>query len=306
MEDEEVAKSFLSAIIEEEVLEVHFATQERTLRRPLNEVGKEESEKLFLTVCRFDFSAKISIPNGGHKTVMIELQKAKFSADIMRFRRYLGLHYQSSDNTYDSGNHQKARQIYGIFLLGYDIGIRDCPIIQVDQNIKDGTTKKNLAVTNNEFIESLHHRSWIVQLDQLKQHRRNDAETLLSIFDLGTHHTLQVNENDFPQRYIPVIRRLRMASESADVQTEMEMEDDFMQELQDKERSIAKQRQTIEEDKKALKEKDKTIKEKDRTIEEDKKALEAKDKTIEEDKKALEEKDRLIEKLKEQLAKSQM
>ncbi|MDR1053064.1 MAG: hypothetical protein LBL39_02720, partial [Planctomycetaceae bacterium] len=182
---------------------------------------------------------------------------------------------------------------------------------------KDGTTKKNLAVTNNEFIESLHHRSWIVQLDQLKQHRRNDAETLLSIFDLGnrsaTHHTLQVNENDFPQRYIPVIRRLRMASESADVQTEMEMEDDFMKELQDKERDIAKQRQTIEEDKKALKEKEKTIKAKDKTIEEKDRTIEAKDKTIKEDKKTLkekdktiEEKDKLIKELKEQLAKSRM
>ncbi|MDR1141224.1 MAG: hypothetical protein LBL62_05990 [Planctomycetaceae bacterium] len=283
LEDEEVAKSFLSAIIEEEVLEVHFAAQERTLRRPRNEVAakKEEAETLFLTVCRFDFSAKISTPNGEHKTVMIELQKAKFSSDIMRFRRYLGLHYQNPDNTYGSGEHKKARQIYGIFLLGYDIGIRDCPIIQVDQNIKDGTTKKNLEVTN-EFIESLHHRSWIIQLDQLKQHRRNDAEKLLSIFDPGnstaTHHILQVDENEFPARYNPIIRRLRMASESADVQTEMEMEDDFMKELQDKERSIA---------------------EKDKTIEE-------KDKTIEEDKKALEEKDKLIKELKEQLAKRQI
>jgi DNA repair exonuclease SbcCD ATPase subunit len=254
---------------------------------------------------------------------MIELQKAKFSSDIMRFRRYLGLHYQNPDNTYGSDDHKKARQIYGIFLLGYDIGIRDCPIIQVDPNIKDGTTKKNLKVTN-EFIESLHHRSWIIQLEQLKQHRRNDAEKLLSIFDSGNrtaaHHILQVDENEFPKRYNSIIRRLRMASESADVQTEMEMEDDFMKELQDKERDIAEKDKALEEDKKvikekdkALEEKDKTIKEKDKTIEEDKKALEEKDKaleekdkTIEEDKKALEEKDKLIKELKEQLAKSQI
>jgi hypothetical protein len=331
LEDEEVAKSFLSAIIEEEVLEVHFAAQERTLRQPLNKVaekeGKEDAEdkeKLFLTVCRFDFSAKIATPNGGHKTVLIELQKAKFSSDIMRFRRYLGLHYQNPDNTYGSDPHKKVRQIYCIFLLGYDIGIRDCPIIQVDQNIKDVTTKKYLEVTDNEFIEGLHHCSWIVQSDQLKQPYRNDVEKLLSIFGLNDQtairHILQVDENDFPERYAPIIRRLRMASESADVQAEMEMEDDFMKELQDKERTIAEQSKilkakdkTIKEDKKALKEKDKTIKAKDKMIEEDKKALkekdktiEAKDKTIEEDKKALEEKDKLIKELKEQLAKSQM
>jgi hypothetical protein len=317
LEDEEVAKSFLSAIIEEEVLEVHFAAQERTLRQPLNKVaekeGKEDAEdkeKLFLTVCRFDFSAKIATPNGEHKTVLIELQKAKFSSDIMRFRRYLGLHYQNPDNTYGSDPHKKACQIYCIFLLGYDIGIRDCPIIQVDQNIKDGTTKKYLEVTDNEFIEGLHHCSWIVQTDQLKQPYRNDVEKLLSIFGLNdqiaTRHILQVDENDFPERYAPIIRRLRMASESADVQTEMEMEDDFMKELQDKERSIAEQTKTIEEKDKTIEEKDKTIEEKDKTIEEKDKMIKEKDKTIEEDKKALEEKDKLIKELKEQLAKSQI
>ncbi|MDR3198768.1 MAG: hypothetical protein LBU34_12945, partial [Planctomycetaceae bacterium] len=76
----------------------------------------------------------------------------------------------------------------------------------------------------------------------------------------------------------PIIRRLLMASSDADIQAEMEMEDDFMEELQDRERLI------MEKDK-ALVEKDKTIEEKD---------------------KALEEKDKLIKELKEQLAKSQI
>jgi hypothetical protein len=289
MEDEKVAKSFLSAIIEEEVLELSFSAQERTLRRSLDNrtATADEVEKLFLTVCRFDFSAKILVPDGSFKTAMIELQKAKFSADIMRFRRYLGSHYQNPSNTYGDEENKKACPIYGIFLLGYDIGIHDCPIIQVDQNIKDGTTKKKLEVTN-EFIQGLHHQSWIVQIDQLKHHRRNDAEKLLSIFDqencTSNHHILNINENEFPTMYHPVIRRLRMASESEDIQTEMEMEDDFMQELQDKERFIAKQSKTIEEDKKIIEEKNKTIEEKD---------------------KALEEKDQLIKELKKQLAKSQ-
>ncbi|MDR3199490.1 MAG: hypothetical protein LBU34_16595, partial [Planctomycetaceae bacterium] len=42
LEDEEVAKSFLSAIIEEEVLELRFATKERTLRLPAD---KENTTK---------------------------------------------------------------------------------------------------------------------------------------------------------------------------------------------------------------------------------------------------------------------
>ena len=86
LEDERVAKAFLSAIIEEEVLELEFASRERTVRRP-KESGRqaEDREEMFFTVCRFDFSARIAVPGGGFKTVLIELQKAKLSSDIMRF-----------------------------------------------------------------------------------------------------------------------------------------------------------------------------------------------------------------------------
>jgi hypothetical protein len=318
MEDEKAAKSFLSAIIDEEVLELDFAAQERTLRRSLSNqtVMADEEEKLFLTVCRFDFSAKILTPDNTFKTAMIELQKAKIASDIMRFRRYLGLHYQNPNNTYGSEENKKACPIYGIFLLGYDIGISDRPIIHVNYNYEDGVTKQNFDIdTTNEFIQSLHHESWIIQINQLKQSRRNDLEKLMSIFDqknrTANHHILNVNEDEFPDMYRPIIRRLRMASESEDIQTEMELEDDFMKELQDKERFIAQQSKVLEENKKVIKEKIKTIKEKDKTIEEkDKtikkkdKTIKEKDKTIEEDKKVIKEKDKLIEELKKQLAES--
>jgi hypothetical protein len=309
MEDKKIAKAFLSAITGEEVQELEFAAQEHTIRRPAEKQKKDEEvteEKLFLTVCRFDFSAKISLPGGGFKTVMIELQKAKLSSDIMRFRRYLGLHYQNQSNTYGSDG-EKARQIYCIFLLGYDIGILECPVIRVDYSPVDVSTGNALHVSN-EFIRSLHHRSWIIQIDQLKRRRRNDVEKLLSIFDqenrTQNHHILTVNEKDFPETYRPIIRRLRMAYESEDVRIEMEMEDDFMKELQDRERLIAKHEETIEEKNKAIEEKDKTIEEKDKAIEEKDKAIEKKDKTIEEKDKAIEEKDKLIEDLKKQLTKN--
>ncbi|MDR0335810.1 MAG: Rpn family recombination-promoting nuclease/putative transposase, partial [Planctomycetaceae bacterium] len=130
MEDKKTAKSFISAIIEEEVLEIDFAAQERTLRlSPDQKTTEEESENLFLTVCRFDFSAKLLARDGNVKTVMIELQKAKMASDVMRFRRYIGSHYQSSSNTDGNKKNPKACSIYCIFLLGYDIGIEGHPIL---------------------------------------------------------------------------------------------------------------------------------------------------------------------------------
>ncbi|MDR2384240.1 MAG: hypothetical protein LBD80_01065, partial [Tannerella sp.] len=117
MEDKKVARAFLSAIIEEKVLELDFSAQEYIV--PISETNKkqaDEKEEYHLTVCRFDFCAKISLPDGGFKTVIIELQKAKLSTDIMRFRRYIGRHYEDENNTYGAENNEKARQIYCIFL----------------------------------------------------------------------------------------------------------------------------------------------------------------------------------------------
>jgi hypothetical protein len=260
MEDEKVAKSFLSAIIGEEVVELDFSTRERTVRKPIKKKNgrkKDEDGGLCLTVCRYDFSARIALPGGGFKTVLIELQKAKLASDIMRFRRYLGRNYQDEDNVYGEENDRKARQIYCIFLLGYDVCIPGRTVIEVDYTAKDVTTNEELTAAN-EFIQSLHHRSWIIQIEQLKQRRRNDLEKLLSIFDQAnrtkSHYILNVDEDDFPEQYRPIIRRLRMACESEDIQIEMEMEDDYFLEIQENER-------LIEEKNKALKEKDKIIEE---------------------------------------------
>jgi hypothetical protein len=300
MEDEKVAKSFLSAIIGEEVVELDFASSEHTLRdisvkKSGQQNEKKEDSSLCLTVCRYDFSARIALPGGGFKTVLIELQKAKLTSDIMRFRRYLGRNYQDPANTYGNEKNRKARQIYCIFLLGHDICVPGRTVIQVDYTAKDVTTNEELSAAASEFIQSLHHRSWIVQIEQLKQRRRNDLEKLLSIFDqenrTKNHHILNVNEDDFPGQYRAVIRRLRMACESEDIQIEMEMEDDILAELQENERLLG--------------EKDRALEEKDKTIEEKVKALEEKDRTIEEKVKAIEEKDKALEALRKQLAEVQ-
>jgi hypothetical protein len=309
IEDNRVAKAFLSAIIGEEVLELDFASQEHTVRvQSPKDAGRDESTEssgINLTVCRFDFSARIATSEGGCKTVLIELQKAKLASDIMRFRRYVGQHYQNPDNSYGEGDSRKARQIYCIFLLGYDIGFPGSVVISVDPMIKDVTTGKALSGPN-EFTDSLHHRSWIVQTEQLKRHRRTDLEKLLSIFDqenrTRNHHILNVDEEDFPDKYRPIIRRLRMASESEDMQIEMEMEDDYLKELQDNERTIAEQRKALKEKDEALAEQSETITEQVKALKEKDEALAEQGETIVEQVKALEEKDRAIEELRRQLA----
>ena len=275
MSDSKVAKTLLSAIIGEKIVELDFTSTEYTLKRG---VDKKQLNRTLeqLTVCRFDFAAKIETETGKYKTVIIELQKAKLATDIMRFRRYLGTMYQSPNNTVDK-HKVKARQIYCIYLLNYEIDLSDSPIIKVDYNAHDLTTGEELS-NKNEFIESLNHKSWIVQVRQLKEKRRNELENLLSIFDQDNitedKHILNIDDSQFPEEYQHIIRKLREACESKKVRAEMQMEDDFLNELIIKDEIIAESRKEAEESKKELAESRKEIEEKDKEIEELKRMLE--------------------------------
>ncbi|MDR1380668.1 MAG: hypothetical protein LBJ47_04220, partial [Tannerella sp.] len=68
-------------------------------------------------------------------------------------------------------------------------------------------------------------------------------------------------------------RRLRKAVESEQIQVEMEYEDDYLEELQIREREIAQAKNVIGEQKNALEEKDNVIEEQKKIIEELKRQL---------------------------------
>ena len=279
MSDTKVAKIFLSAIIEEKIVELDFASTERSLKpgAKRSDINRELEE---LVVCRFDFAAKIKTGSGEYKTVTIELQKAKFATDIMRFRRYLGVMYQDADNTSDK-QRLKARQIYCIYLLNYDIGLSNSPVIKVDHIVSDQATGEELS-NKNEFIQSLNHKSWIVQIRQLKENRRNDLENLLSIFDQDNitkdNHILNVNSENFSEEHKHIVRKLQEAYASSQVRDEMIMEDDYFKELEVKDDIIEEQKKKLVKNAKTIAENAKTIAEKDKEIAELKRLLELKNK----------------------------
>jgi hypothetical protein len=94
----------------------------------------------------------------------------------------------------------------------------------------DAGMGRALKGLRNEFVESLHHRSWIVQVPELKGRRRNDLEILLSIFDQANRmndcHILNLNVERFPDEYRPIVRRLQQAAADRDIREAMEIEDD--------------------------------------------------------------------------------
>lgn len=257
MDDSKIAKLFISTIIGEKILSLDFLPKEKVV----------EIEHRSLTVYRLDFSAKIQTPDG-YKNVLIEILKAKFATDIMRFRRYLGEQYQKKANVYETtvmGKEvKKAMPIISIYFLGHKLEHITVPIIKVQRQYYDVTTGQEIK-QREEFIESLTHDSFIIQIPHLRQKYQTEVEQLLSVFDqknaTSDHHILNVNEQDFPEKYRPLIRRLQRAIVEPQVRETMEIEDEILEDLQDLEREIAKKDKTIEEKDKALKEKDQLIEE---------------------------------------------
>jgi hypothetical protein len=244
MEDSKVAKKFISAIIGEEVLELDFTATERSLN----------TAKEGLTFFRMDFSAKIATDDGGHKLVTIELQKAKLPSDIMRFRTYLGGHYQNDNNVYTRDDKTFARQIYCLYFLNHDVGYPDTTVLKVTPGVIDAVTGENLGYSpddKDEFVKSLTHYTWIVQIPKLKKHRRNNLEMLLSIFDQDNieddKHILNVREKDFPEEYRPIIRRLQLASAEKEMQQNMQDEDFFFEPIKENARKLAELEKEVEE-----------------------------------------------------------
>ena len=301
MEDSKVAKLLIGTIISEEI----ETLQVRPTDEPVHLAHKS------WTVYRLDFSAKIKIP-GGYKTVIIEIQKAKFSTDIIRFRHYLGKQYMKDDNTYTekigSRNVKKAIPIISIYFLGKALSSIKVPVIKVQRDYIDITTGKKIK-EKEEFIESLTHDSYVIQIPCLRKKIRTDIEKLLSIFDqknrMEDYHILNVKEEQFPAKFRLLIRRLQKGAAETGLLNQMEAEDLVLEELQDLEREIEERdkqleenNKTIEENKNQLADKDKTIEENKNQLTENKNQLADKDKTIEENKKKLIEMEELIKKLK--------
>ena len=241
MEDNLVARLLVSSIIGEQVVELEPRPQERTTEKTKKKRKKETNSgnESSYTVYRLDFSAKIKTPDG-YKLIIIELQKASVPDDLMRFRLYMGKQYSDVSNSIIGVDCKREPiQIYAIYFLGKDLEMRDTPVLSVSPDVRDVATQEKVE-GNNKFIEGLNHRGWIVQISCLKQRRRNELEMLLSVFDQENRtsdiHILNVCEDDFPEKYRPVIRRLKMAASSAEVKKQMEDEDEHVRYLQDIER----------------------------------------------------------------------
>ncbi len=238
MEDKEVAILLISEILGENVIDLEFKPQEL--------VASAYRDPYTFTIYRMDFSAKIQQPDQQFKQVIIEIQKAKLHTDIMRFRNYLGMQYANKENVvveHPGENPTKhALPLHSIYFLGHRLEHIETPIIQVKRAYLDGSTGE-LIQEREEFIESLTHDSVVIQIPQLRADMRTDLEKLLSVFNQSyvatkDKHILEINDAQFPEKYRKVLRRLVQAHSEPEVRQNMEVEDEFFEELQEQERKV--------------------------------------------------------------------
>jgi hypothetical protein len=236
LEDNKIAKLIISGLLELEIEELEFRPQEYSTN-----LAKQS-----ITVYRVDFKAKIKLPTGASKVVLIEIQKAKYTTDLMRFRKYLGAQYADNSNTEQKENKTIPLPIICIYFLGYNIeNANGKPIIKVNRKILDNFTKEEIII-KDKFIETLTHDSVIIQIPELKKTHRNELERALSIFEQGKVHEVSVIEENYPPQYKEIIRRLLKALAEPQVFQTMEVEDEILDDLENKERLIEKQEKLIE------------------------------------------------------------
>jgi len=257
MEDGKIAKLMISSIIGENIEELIFMPQEFISDIEKSKTNQKQKPKRnrkdSLTVYRLDFSAKIKT-DAGFKSVIIELQKAKFPTDIMRFRRYLGEQFANKENVQKIKIGNRIRKtglpIISIYFLGHKLDNTKSSAIKVSRQYKDLITDE-IIKTKETFIESLTLDSYVIQIPYLTDKRRNDLEILLSVFDQSNpadneHHVLNVKEENFPEKYRPIIRKLQKAVQDSEIKKKMELEDGIIDELEDMEREIEDLEQKVE------------------------------------------------------------
>jgi hypothetical protein len=164
MEDKEVSKRIIGILIGADILEIEFKTTENAYP-----ADKDRPLSLF----RMDFLAKISTPQGPRK-VLIEVQKARRPTDLNRFRNYLGQQYDLLE--------EPPLPIITIYFLGYKLDQMPEAVTKVSRRL-EGVPSGKLYAGPHEFVDSLTHDCYVVQVRRLRKRLQSPIEKVLSVFD---------------------------------------------------------------------------------------------------------------------------
>lgn len=268
LEDVEITRELLSAILGEEVLSVEVKPQE---------TSTETSGDI--RILRFDFKAVVKKPNGEISKILIELQKAKKAFNAMRFRRYLGDNYRKEDEVINERGLPEKRPlpIVTIYFLGFPLDSIPSSVVKINREYIDVVTQEKLDI-KEEFVELLTHDSYLIQVRKLGPITRTRLERVLQIFSPIYQSPNDRHQMDFQgDTNDPLVKkmteRLGRAIANEEIREKMDVEDEleraFDRELSKKDEIIAEQEGIILEKEKLLNEEKKRAEEEKKRAEEE-------------------------------------
>lgn len=242
MEDDRIAKTILSALLQKEVVEVKMR------RNEYSNINRNA-----ISMFRIDFAAKVKEEDGSEKLILIELQKTWLETETLRFRQYLALQYNNKENMTKESDNKYALPTVAVYLLGHRVGDINEPVVYAQHRIYDYEGKEVVLAKPDPFVESLQHDSIIVQIPLLHGKVNNHLEKVLSVFD-QTHayeedkRVLKVDESQYAgddeMEYI--VHRLQSAAADPEMRYQMNAEEYFIPPLQDRDTAIMEQAKLIE------------------------------------------------------------
>ena len=260
MEDDRIARTILSALLKEEIVDVKMRPHEYT-----------NGQKEVLSIFRIDFGATIRKPSGEKQLILIEIQKTWLPTETLRFRQYLGVHYQDPKNIMITSPDRHAMPMVAVYLLGHTVGDIEEPVVYVRHkayNYDDEPVTKGIP---DRFVDSLNHDSIIVQIPRLHGKINNRLDKVLSIFDQKrvspeSQHYLSVDEKSYDSAdddMQPILHRLLMAASSVKMRQDMNVEDEYFSIIKEQEGKLYGLEKDLAEKESLLAEKNGQLAEKD-------------------------------------------
>jgi len=267
MEDKRIAKFFVETLTGETISDIDLKPQEFTYNDRLAGIA----------VYRLDFIATIKTADNDYKKVLIEIQKAKNSVDLMRFRNYLAEQYKKEDevNT-EWGKTKSALPIITIYLLGFKLNEIESSVIKVNRIYTDLITN-TIINQKSDFIEKLTHDCYVVQIPRIQPKLQSKLEVLLTIFEqdyftddkeITKDYSYKV-DNDLIKNIIDILHHAGTDPvERLEIEKEQEALRVFDAGMRELKQVINEKDRALSEKDNALIEKEKALSEKDRLIEE--------------------------------------
>ncbi len=261
-----------------------------------------------------DFIATVRNSSGIEELIMIELQKENQPDDIYRFKRYIANKFTKKTERIVINSHTKVPEtklislpILPIFILNFKIENDIKDLVLHTNNITTGLYTNKTLKKPNEFIDNLTYGIIVVQLAHLDFVKKNlssfvnkihliETYKLLSFFDQNliynnNPHRLRYDSDDIPKKFKRIVRRLKSAAlENPDLEEQMHTEDEYLQTLKNKYRTINSLTEKLDDTTKEL---DNTAKELDKEkiirkqVEDEKKQAEEREEQAEMEKKII-------------------